>query len=133
MSFIDAMTPKDTEEIKPGFFIQKIAKGYRQVHPLAWSGKFRWKEQLKTIVTLRTMFTFAIIIFVAYAYIHDVQEYKDFYKNITSNPINFCMELDRVMTTDYCTPLHESRGLCVNLTTIKKGVNNSLIQGLNFS
>ncbi len=117
MSFIDGLTPKDTEEIKPELFIQKKGDKYRQVYPLAWNGKLRWKEQLKTIISVRTIFTLAIILFLVYAYTNDVQEYKTFYENIMSNPIDFCTELDNLMTGNPCTPEYEKFGLCLNANT----------------
>ena len=74
MSFIDAITPKDTEEIKPDLFVQKKRYGYKQINPLAWGGRFRWNEQLRTLISFGTIFRLAIIIFIAWSYFHDVCE-----------------------------------------------------------
>ncbi|KKL12538.1 hypothetical protein LCGC14_2534780 [marine sediment metagenome] len=60
MSLIDSLTPKDTEEIRPGLFIQKREKGYRVLNPIAWNGKYRWRKQF----SWRSVFTIAIIIFI---------------------------------------------------------------------
>ena len=68
------LTPTDTEEVRPDFFIRKTNRGYRRVHPIVWNDNYRWKEQLKTVFTFRTFFTLALIIFIAWSYIHDTQQ-----------------------------------------------------------
>jgi len=90
MNFRKAFTPKDTEELKPGLFIQKTPKGWKQIFPIVWNGKYRWKEQLSTVFSLRTLFTVALVLFIAWSYTHDVQVYKDFYFETITNPIEFC-------------------------------------------
>jgi len=103
MDITKNLTPKDTEEIKPGLFIQKRKNGkYKQIYPLAWEGKLRWKEQLKTIFTFRTFFTIALILFLAWSYIHDTGECRFIVEN-----------LDKFTKMDYyCDPLLEERGYC---------------------
>ena len=81
-NFKKHLTPIDTEEIKPNLFIKKTDKGYRQVHPLVWNNKYRWKEQLKTVFTFRTFFTLALIIFIAWSYVHDTKECFDVLEKI---------------------------------------------------
>lgn len=93
MSLADSLTPKDTEEVKPGLFIQKRKNGYKQILPLAWDGKILWKQQLRTVFSFRTFFTIAIILFLAWSYLHDVQEYKSFYERVTNNPVQYCTEI----------------------------------------
>ena len=90
MSFIDSLTPKDTEEIKPDLFIQKTKKGYRQVHPVAWKGKWRTKEQLAMVFSIRTIATIAVICFLAWSYLHDQGALREFYIEVQSNPVEFC-------------------------------------------
>ncbi len=95
MTFIDAITPKNTEEVKPGLFIQTIETNpnkfiYRQVKPLAWKGKFRTKEQLATLFSVRTFLTLGIIAFIIWAYFYEVGEYRSFYIDTMNNPIEFC-------------------------------------------
>lgn len=93
MDWAKILTPKDTEEIKPGLYIRKTKQGYRQVHPMAWNGEIRWKQQLRTIFSLRTFFTIAIILFLAWSYTHDVQAYKIWYTEVMSDPISWCLEV----------------------------------------
>ncbi len=89
MSLVDTLTPKNTEEIKPGLFIQKRGSGYRQVDPLAWDGKLRIKKQIRTIISFRTIITLAIIGFLVWSYVHDNQQCID----VIENPEEFCKEI----------------------------------------
>ena len=84
MSFIDSITPKDTEEIKPGLFIQKKLGKYRQISPAAWDGKINYKNFLLGANPIRNLFWFALLMFLAWSYFHDVAEYRDFYMEINS-------------------------------------------------
>ncbi len=90
MSWAKSLEPKDTEEIKPGLWIQKTKKGYRQILPMAWKGKVLWKKQLRTVITVRTIFTIALIIFIAWSYLHDVNVYKKFYEEFNSDRVGYC-------------------------------------------
>ena len=113
MTLADNLTPRDTEEIKPGLFIQKTKKGYRKVEPMAWKGKLRWKEQLKTVITVRTILTLSIILFVVWSYTHDVQVYKGFYEEFTQNPIANCNEIIAFTVNPVgCTDFQSKAGLC---------------------
>ncbi len=91
MSLIKSLTPKNTEEVKPGLWIQKRKSGkYHQVLPFAWEGKWLWKEQLKTVFTFRTLATILIISFIAWSYVHDDAEIKNAYWEIVNNQGEFC-------------------------------------------
>ena len=90
MSFIDSLTPKDTEELKPDLFIQKTKKGYRQIHPVAWKGKWRTKEQLSTVFAWRTIITIFVFGFLAWSYLHDQGALREFYIEVQSDPVAFC-------------------------------------------
>ena len=78
MGIVEALTPKDTEELRPGLFIQKTSKGYRQIKPLAWKGELKIKEQLKTLLNFRTLFTIVLICFIAWSYFEDTQACREF-------------------------------------------------------
>ncbi len=91
MKLRKSLTPKDTEEIKPGFFIQKWRGKHRQVNPIVWDGKYRWKEQMKTIFSVRTFIWIGLILFLLWSYTNDVGEYKQFYEDFQDDPIGFCM------------------------------------------
>jgi len=66
IDFKKACTPKDVEEVKPNFFVQKYIprfskkkeECYRQANPLVWDGKWRLKNQIE----LRNIFMILLII-----------------------------------------------------------------------
>ena len=93
MNLTKALTPKDTEEIKPGLFIQKTNRGYRQVSPAAWDGKINWKNFFFGQGFLKSFIFFIIIIFIAWSYFHDVKVYQEFYEEVISDPILFCLNV----------------------------------------
>jgi len=115
MNWKKILTPSDTEEIKPGLFIQtryrniddgqgnvigREALGYRQIEPLVWEGKFRKKEQLRSIFSWRTLITISIILFIAWSYLHDTGAYREFYNSYAQNPIAFCENVLSGLTDD---------------------------------
>ena len=109
MNFTERLTPKDTEEIKPGLFVQtkygelldkdgqtvigKAPMEYKQIYPAAWEGKIMWKNLLWGKGFLKSFLWFTIIIFVAWSYWHDVQVYQEFYEEVISDPILFCLNV----------------------------------------
>lgn len=125
MSWIEKFTPKDTEEIKPDLFIQRRQKGYRVVNPIAWNGKWRTKEQLKTIFTVGMFIRLGIIIFLAWAYIHDVGALNDFRNRVISDPIQFCSDVQEALAAG-CTEFYEAQGLCISNQTISS-INFTLV------
>ncbi len=80
--FKKAFTPKDIEEVKPNFFIQKKGDSYRQVHPLVWNGKWILKNQ----IGLRNIIMIIIIIGLFFT----GMKYVNFYEEVNSNPKEFC-------------------------------------------
>ncbi len=101
MNLIKSLTPKDTEEIKPGLFIQQTTKGYRQINPAAWDGKINWKNLLLGGNFLKSFIWFAIIMFIAWSYFHDVDVYQSFYEEVISDPIAFCQDVSLVDLEQY--------------------------------
>ncbi len=93
MGLIEALTPKHTEEVRPGCFIQKRKKGYKQIHPIAWEGKIDWGKQIRGILNVRTLFTIAVILFIYFSYLHDYRELKSFYETTMSDPQLFCLKV----------------------------------------
>ena len=79
--FKKALTPKNTEELRPGLFINKIGDNYRRVYPLIWNDKFNWKNQIR----LKNIFMILIIVFIAWSYVHNVKVYQEFYGKIINN------------------------------------------------
>lgn len=90
MSWIERLTPKDTEEVKPGLFIKKTRFSYRQVHPAAWDGKINWKNLTVGPNFWKNFLWFAILVFIVLGYMNDVREYKGWYERYTKNPAEFC-------------------------------------------
>lgn len=90
MDFIKAMTPKNTEEVKPGLFIQARPSRregiiYRQVHPAAWNGKLNWYNFLLGPNFFKNSVWIIIILFIAWSYSHDVEAYQNYYEELNSN------------------------------------------------
>ena len=100
MNLIKALTPKNTEEIKPGLFIQRRGNTYRQIYPAAWDGKINWKNFILGKDFLKSFIFFIIIVFLAWSYFHDVKVYKDFYEEVISDPILFCTNISLINTNE---------------------------------
>lgn len=82
MNIKKTFTPKDVEEIKPNFFIQKKGETYRQVHPLVWDGKWRLKNQIK----IKNILMIVLIIALYFGAV----KYIRFYEEVNSDPQAFC-------------------------------------------
>lgn len=135
-----AVTPQDTEEVKPGLFVQtkfvrkagsgeKVPKSYRTVYPSAWDGKINWNNFIFGGSVLKTIIPFLVVLFIVFAYVNDVREYKNFYETVRGDPIAYCMELERMLTTPECTPDLEALGLCKDY----KKANEINLTSSNFS
>ena len=91
MSFIERLTPKDTEEIKPGIFIQKRGEGYRVVNPITWDNEWRLNKHFGW----RNLFTIVLILFLAWSYFTETQFCRELQENpceILPNITNYCMQ-----------------------------------------
>lgn len=87
MDWSKVLTPKNTEEVRPGLFIQKRNNNYRQIHPAAWNGKVDWKGQMKSVFSFRTVFTMGLILFIYFGYLHDYRELQNFYEEVMDDEI----------------------------------------------
>ncbi|KKN18637.1 hypothetical protein LCGC14_0953920 [marine sediment metagenome] len=85
MNIKKAFTPKDVEEVKPGFFIQKKGDSYRQVKPLVWKGKWRLKGQIRWMNI--------IIIIILIGLYFEGGKYVRFYDEVNSDPKAFCQNV----------------------------------------
>lgn len=85
MNIKKAFTPKDVEEVKPGFFIQKKGDSYRQVRPLVWKGKWRLKGQIRWLNII-------LIIILIGLYVEG-GKYVRFYDEVNSDPKAFCQNV----------------------------------------
>ncbi len=111
--WVKALTPKDTEEVKPGLFIQKKLGRYRQVHPSAWDGKVIKKNLFFGGDFVRSFIFFAILMFIVWSYQHDVQAYQDFYLEVSGDPLAYCSDVQTAINVP-CTEQNERLGLCTN-------------------
>lgn len=123
--FVKALTPKNTEELKPGLFIQTTARGYRNVYPAAWNGKINWYNFFFGGSFFKTFAWFAIILFVVWSYQHDVNQYKSFYEDVVKNPIVWCQQVEQSYAS-VCSPQQEAAGLCNHIN-----YSNLHIEGLD--
>ena len=93
MSFVELLTPKHTEEIKPGLFIQKVPRGYRQIYPVAWNGVINWKRFFLGHNFWKNLFIFLVILLVVYGYFEGTNECRKFQEDP-------CAHLQNI--TKYC-------------------------------
>lgn len=128
MSWIKSLEPKDTEEVRPGFFIQKKYKGYRQVHPAAWNGKIIWKNFLIG-GSYGHIIWFLIILFLAFGYYHDTKVLRDFYEDVRGDPVAFCEKVELAMTAPECTEDLQRYGLCSNLSSVNSNFSLEVVNG----
>lgn len=125
MGIVERLMPKDTEELKPGLFIQKTRKGYRQIEPLAWNGKMRWKPQIASVFSIRTFVTIAVVLFLAWAYVNDVGSLIVFYNAVHEDPIGYCNDVLESYRQKPCTSERQRQGICSLNTT---GINFSEVK-----
>lgn len=95
MSWADRLTPQDTEEIRPGLFVQKKLGKYRVVHPAAWDGKINWSVTLLGSQPIKHLFIFALIIFLAYSYTSATSGCEEFQADpcpYLANLTSYCSE-----------------------------------------
>ncbi len=91
MNLKESLTPKDTEELKPGFFVQKQGNKYRQVEPIVWNGEWRLKNQIKW----KDILFIALII----GLFLGGQGYVKFYEETITDPAAFC-SLNNITSID---------------------------------
>ena len=123
MSLVEVLTPKDTEEIRPGLFIQKKHGKYRQLHPAAWDGKVNWKNFLLGGSPIKSTLWFAVLIFLVWSYNSDVGAYRDFYETVQGDPQLYCQNVQQAMLTANCSDEFEQLGLCTKLSDDLQGLD----------
>lgn len=109
MGFIDSLTPKNTKEVEPSVFIQRAYGGHRQIYPVAWNGKINWKNFIVG-GSYRHLLWFFILLFIVFAYLNDVREYKKFYEDVHANIFSYC---EGIKELGECTEELEQKGLCI--------------------
>jgi len=91
MDLIKALTPEDTEEVRPGVFLQKRKKGYRRIYPSAWNGKINWKNFIFGGPNFwKTLIWVVIILFMALGYVQDTQNLREFHDTVIENRQAWC-------------------------------------------
>ena len=85
INFKKAFTPKNVEELRPGFFIQKKGDIYREIKPLVWKGEWRLKGQIKWLNII-----FLILLIGLYVQGKNIVQ---FYEEVNSDPEAFCRDL----------------------------------------
>lgn len=95
MSLKEILTPKDTEELKPGLFIQKQVHknkvSYNQIRPLVWKGEWKLNNQ----IGWRTLINIIIIVFLAWTYFEETSFSRELQENpcdILPNITQYCFE-----------------------------------------
>lgn len=109
MSITDFLTPKNTQEVRPGLFVQAITKNpdkltYRVINPMAWNGKIRTTEQLRTIFNFKSLFALLLIIFISYNYYMDTKMCREFQADpcvYLPQINNFCLERSQDHTMNF--------------------------------
>lgn len=92
MSLKDSLTPKNTEEVKPGLFVQNKNGTWRAVQPIVWNGEWRLKNQFGW----KNLFTILLIFLIAYSYFHETSYCRELQENpceILTNLTNYCFEV----------------------------------------
>lgn len=91
MSLKDLLTPKETEEIKPGLFVQKRGESkYRIIEPMVWNGKYRWKSIILGKDFWKHFIWFLLLMYLSWSYMHDTKECATFMDDIKNKSCTYC-------------------------------------------
>lgn len=82
MNWKKVLTPVDTEEVRPGLFVQSKPKNpndieYRVINPICWNGEYRWNKQF----SYKNLITVLIIAFLAWSYMSETQYARELAEN----------------------------------------------------
>ena len=94
MDLIKFLTPKNTEEVRPGFFIQKKKKGYKRIYPACWNGKIIWRNFILGGNFWKYLGITLFILYLSWAYKTDVKMYQDFYIMVKQNLSYICSNME---------------------------------------
>ncbi len=101
MNWKKVLTPENTEEIKPGLFIQQRKKGdYNVINPICWNGNYRWNKQF----SWKNLITILIIAFLAWAYLTETQYSRQLQEDpceLLPNITNYCWERNKILGDNY--------------------------------
>ena len=97
----ETFTPKSTEEIKPGLFIQETKpEVYRVIEPICWEGKYRFRKQFK----VKSLITVLIIALVAWSYMTETRYSRQLQIDpceLLPNITTYCFEKNFIRDDDY--------------------------------
>ena len=101
MNWKKTLTPKDTEEIKPGLFVQERNPGdYRVINPICWKDQYRWKKQF----SWKNLITVIIIAFLAWSYMAETSYSRELQENpcdLLPKIQEFCSEKGKLLGDIY--------------------------------
>ncbi len=105
MNWKKVLTPINTEEIRPGLFIQSKPKNpdsieYRVINPVCWDGNYRWKKQF----SWKNLITIIIICLLAWSYLTETQYSRQLQEDpceLLPNITSYCWEKNKISGDDY--------------------------------
>ncbi len=89
MTIKKALTPKDTKELRPNFFVQQRGETYRQVKPLVWNDEWRLKGQ----ISWRNILMIVLMLYLFYNFAGYVKFYEQFHSRPSEVYNNYLLEL----------------------------------------
>ena len=107
MNLVDILTPVNTEEVKPGLFIQTLStargKSYRKITPCCWNGKIDWKTTLLGDKPLKYLFIFLTLMLLSYGYWQGTSSCAEFQEDPCKhlpNITEYCFSVDNLEVKD---------------------------------
>ncbi len=100
MNWKKTLTPLNTEEVRPGIFVQSKPKNpnsieYRVINPICWKGNYRWKKQF----SWRSLITIIIILFLAWSYLNETRYARELAEDpcgLLPNITSYCNEKNKI-------------------------------------
>lgn len=101
MSLKESLVPNNTEEIKPGLFVQRRAKDkYRVVNPIVWKGKWRLKQQFGW----GNLLMIILIVGISWSYFTETEFCRQLQEDpceLLPNITNYCYEQNSIGIINY--------------------------------
>ncbi len=105
MNWKKILTPINTEEVRPGLFIQAKTKNpssieYRVINPICWKEKYRWNKQF----SWKNLVTILIIAFLAWSYLNETQYARELQENpceMLPDIQEYCWAKNEIVGDDY--------------------------------
>ncbi len=105
MNWKKTLTPENTEEVRPGIFLQARTKNphsieYKVINPICWGGEYRWREQF----SWKNLITIIIILFLAWSYTTETSYSRQLAEDpceILPDIQEFCWNQQGIKSDDY--------------------------------